>query len=364
MANSPNADMTIALDTPSTASTVSPASSHNASSATMLVRLSRKQRTVELSTSVSGSTKSGSATGEWNKKVLFWNQDGGASGGLVKKDWTSLGSREQEAIRVLQDFLLVVKAVEAGERTPASLSSPGLSDKQATEGLYRIDNDMPAVPNPASFSRTEPAPPIVERPLSSQRKRTLRFSPSVQELSTAAATGASSFLSTSKHLSELTIGPRPKLSKSSPRFNIPDDTMRKASSTVFDPIPDSHDEDYDPDSTPKTKGYRRRSPSFGLGSSYPKKAKSAVSMLVDNEIEWPSMRSPPGPLQTRFIPDVGWCVRYAPIRSGNAGDANVSGMSAGGGGRYRIMFLDGVELEVDVDKERIEFVGQDGQVSS
>lgn len=80
-------------------------------------------------------------------------------------------------------------------------------------------------------------------------------------------------------------------------------------------------------------------------------------MIVDNEIEWPSMRSPPGPLQTRFIPDVGWCVRYEPIPSG-------SGTSAAGGGRYRIMFLDGVELEVDVDREKIEFVAPDGQVTS
>jgi hypothetical protein len=48
-------------------------------------------------------------------------------------------------------------------------------------------------------------------------------------------------------------------------------------------------------------------------------------------------------LQTRFMPGVGWCVRS-------------------GGTRYRIMFADGVALEVDVDEERVEMVDRDGSV--
>jgi hypothetical protein len=43
------------------------------------------------------------------------------------------------------------------------------------------------------------------------------------------------------------------------------------------------------------------------------------------------------------MPGVGWCVR-----SGSA--------------RYRIMFTDGVALEVDVDEERVEMVECDGTV--
>jgi hypothetical protein len=43
------------------------------------------------------------------------------------------------------------------------------------------------------------------------------------------------------------------------------------------------------------------------------------------------------------MPGVGWCVR-----SGSA--------------RYRIMFTDGVALEVDVDEERVEMVECDGSV--
>ena len=48
-------------------------------------------------------------------------------------------------------------------------------------------------------------------------------------------------------------------------------------------------------------------------------------------------------LQTRFMPGVGWCVR-----SGSA--------------CYRIMFVDGIALEVDVDEERVEMVEHDGSV--
>jgi len=49
-----------------------------------------------------------------------------------------------------------------------------------------------------------------------------------------------------------------------------------------------------------------------------------------------------GGFETRFIPSVGWCVRYAgPL---------------GGAGRYRMMFFDGKTLEVDVDEECVEMM--------
>jgi hypothetical protein len=43
------------------------------------------------------------------------------------------------------------------------------------------------------------------------------------------------------------------------------------------------------------------------------------------------------------MPGVGWCVRSR-------------------GSRYRIMFADGVALEVDVDEERVEMVERDGSI--
>lgn len=54
-------------------------------------------------------------------------------------------------------------------------------------------------------------------------------------------------------------------------------------------------------------------------------------------------------IQTRFIPSVGWCMRYGNVVSQ--------------GGRYRIMFLDGVTLDIDVDEEFAEFKSLSGDVT-
>jgi polo-like kinase 4 len=44
------------------------------------------------------------------------------------------------------------------------------------------------------------------------------------------------------------------------------------------------------------------------------------------------------------MPGVGWCLRS-------------------GGARYRIMFTDGVALEIDVDEEWVEMVEHDGSIT-
>ncbi|KAF9077553.1 kinase-like domain-containing protein [Rhodocollybia butyracea] len=55
-------------------------------------------------------------------------------------------------------------------------------------------------------------------------------------------------------------------------------------------------------------------------------------------------------LQTRFIPSIGWCIRY---------HSKVSQ-----GGRYKVMFLDGEVLDVDVDEEWVEHAISDGDVTN
>lgn len=52
-------------------------------------------------------------------------------------------------------------------------------------------------------------------------------------------------------------------------------------------------------------------------------------------------------LQTRFLPSVGWCIRY--------------GSQVSQGGRYKVMFLDGPTLEVDVDEEWVEYRDNGGK---
>ncbi|KAJ3730998.1 kinase-like domain-containing protein [Lentinula guzmanii] len=51
------------------------------------------------------------------------------------------------------------------------------------------------------------------------------------------------------------------------------------------------------------------------------------------------------PLQTRYIPSAGWCIRY---------NSKVTQ-----GGRYKVMFLDGEILDIDVDEEWVEHIVPD-----
>ncbi|KAI0050392.1 hypothetical protein FA95DRAFT_1555710 [Auriscalpium vulgare] len=103
----------------------------------------------------------------------------------------------------------------------------------------------------------------------------------------------------SNAFSDVDIAQRPKLSPRSIRNTS--GTLRRASSTVVD---------------------------RDAGQSRPQ---SAVPV------------SPTAGRNTRFIDGVGWCVR----------DAH---------GRYKIMFFDGVVLDVDVEEEQVEFVRKDGEV--
>ena len=117
--------------------------------------------------------------------------------------------------------------------------------------------------------------------------------------------------------SQVTVSPRPRFPSTVLRAGS--DTLRKASSTAVGDAQSS--------SPPPPPG---ELPSSSLAT----RTEDAGSL---REL---SRRSR---LQTRFMPGIGWCVR-----SGSA--------------RYRIMFADGVALEVDVDEERVEMVEHDGSV--
>ncbi|KAH9002640.1 hypothetical protein EDB86DRAFT_2800416 [Lactarius hatsudake] len=109
---------------------------------------------------------------------------------------------------------------------------------------------------------------------------------------------------------QVTVSPRPRFPSALPRATS--ETLRRASSTaVSDALPSR--------ASPLSSANCAPSPESLHGLSRPR-------------------------LQTRFIPGVGWCVRS-------------------GGTHYRIMFQDGVALEVDVDEERVELVEHDGSVT-
>ncbi|KAI9465437.1 hypothetical protein BJY52DRAFT_1113705 [Lactarius psammicola] len=109
---------------------------------------------------------------------------------------------------------------------------------------------------------------------------------------------------------QVTVSPRPRFPSALPRATS--ETFRKASSTAVSDAPPRR-----ASSSPSANCAPSAEPLFGL--SRPQ-------------------------LQTRFIPGVGWCVRS-------------------GGTHYRIMFPDGVALEVDVDEERVELIEHDGLVT-
>lgn len=58
---------------------------------------------------------------------------------------------------------------------------------------------------------------------------------------------------------------------------------------------------------------------------------------------------PSSDLQTRFIPSIGWCVRY--------------GSRISQGGRFKIMFKDGATLDINVDEDWAEFTDPLGDTS-
>lgn len=115
---------------------------------------------------------------------------------------------------------------------------------------------------------------------------------------------------------QVTVSPRPRFPSAIPRASS--DTSRKASSTAVGDAP------------PLALPSEDRPSSLAACTE-------DVGSLRDLSATGRSR------LQTRFMPGVGWCVR-----SGSA--------------RYRIMFTDGVALEVDVDEERVEMVECDGSV--
>ncbi|KAF8270846.1 hypothetical protein EI94DRAFT_1828075 [Lactarius quietus] len=109
---------------------------------------------------------------------------------------------------------------------------------------------------------------------------------------------------------QVTVNPRPRFPSALPRATS--ETFRKASSTAVSDAP-------------------------------PPRASASPSTNCTPSVEPLHGLSQPR-LQNRFIPGVGWCVRS-------------------GGTHYRIMFADGVALEVDVDEERVELVEHDGSVT-
>ena len=133
---------------------------------------------------------------------------------------------------------------------------------------------------------------------------------SLEPKSVAPTASFSTFPPPSSRSLQVTVSPRPRFPSSLPRSTS--ETFRKASSTAVSDAP------------------------------LPRVSASPSASCTPSAEPLRGLTRPR--LQNRFIPGVGWCVRS-------------------GGTHYRIMFADGVALEIDVDEERVELVEHDGSVT-
>ena len=308
MANEPRADIEIRTNPRSTTAAISSASP----TSTIRIRFSRKLRTMQTFSSEPSMCK----------KTMFCTARGVPTDA---GDWALLTKNEKECLTALLDFLRVVEAVEG---LPRDSSEPlfGVSTERPPKPSTKRESAHPVAsavpPRRESDPYHPPGATTLPKPATTSTPTPL---PSTAAAATAAPPPSNGGSTSTPHI---TVSPRPRFFPSAlPRSRRATgsssggggDTLRKASSTAVsnDPPP--------PSSSPSSSSLAARAAEDHAGSG--------------------SLRDLTGGsrLQTRFMPGVGWCVRS-------------------GGSRYRIMFADGVALEVDVDEERLEMVEQDGSV--
>ena len=220
-------------------------------------------------------------------------------------DWALLSANEKECLAALLDFLRVVEAVEGLSRDASAVPA----EQQTRHSSTKREATNSAVFAVPSHQENDAYPPGPETSLPKLVAATSMPLPS----STVPPPPPPC-----TRPSHVTVSPRPRFPSAIPRAS--NDTSRKASSTAVGDAPLPSSEDPPSSLVACTKG-------------------DGVRSLRDLSL---SASGRPR-LQTRFMSGVGWCVRS-------------------GSGRYRIMFTDGVALEVDVDEERVEMVECDGSV--
>ncbi len=218
-------------------------------------------------------------------------------------DWAVLSANEKECLAALLDFLRVVEAVEGLPHDTSEPLSAIPAERLTKHSTKREVAHSVAFAVPSHQEENDAYPSGAGLPKSAA-KSMIPLPSSTVPLSSTRPT-------------HVTVSPRPRFPSAIPRTSS--DTSRKASSTAVGDAPPS---------APQLVG---DSPSSLAART------EDVGSLRDLSASGRSR------LQTRFMPGIGWCVR-----SGSA--------------RYRIMFTDGVALEVDVDEERVEMVECDGSL--
>lgn len=278
MANIPRGDIELAFHSPTMSSAKSPGQQQE-KIPYMRIRFSRQNQFIELSQHLS------SIQGEeWTKKSLSSTH---SPPYISTECWTTLESKEKEAIQQLVHFVRTCEAVE---------------------GLLVLDK------LPMSQTVNNPRADINSKPLTHQ----LQTQPLKTNIAFSTPPMAIS-------LSSVKLARRPpKLATSS-------------TASVWS----QQDGKCDDSSKPVIQSMGNYVAVEGVRST----------LDVIDPTEWCAEEFTNGSrgIQTRFLPSVGWCIRY--------------GSRVSQGGRYRIMFLDGIALDIDVDEDWVELRSESGDAT-
>lgn len=303
MSNTPHPDIEILCPAISSHYNVSqgakPTRKDKISSPSMRIRLYRRQGDIEIARLISNNSSRSKRSEEWTKKVISTTD---IHGNIIESDWEALEKIEQLGMSKLIEFLQICKIFEQRESQDFSKCS-----------LQRQDKVSPI--------QTETKR---DRQMS---QADIRFAQPLQDKNLNRDNEASPVTSsTGTMVSVLNLATRP--TKFSQLLERPG-TVK--STTV--------------------NNSRALNPSANLASQIHISQASTMSnhsiwsrneLLDDEPVNG-------GNIQTRFIPTVGWCMRH--------------GSKVSQGGRYHIMFLDGVTLDVDIDEEYAEFTDISGKVA-
>ncbi|KAL0958860.1 hypothetical protein HGRIS_014178 [Hohenbuehelia grisea] len=256
-------------------------------STTMRIRLSRQRRSIEIMRFIK--TDDG---GEWVRKE-FAEEPG--TGCVASSDWSKLERVEREGMACLMDFARTCEGVEA--LVPGQPSTSTWEASLADFGTKRHGDAGPMLAQCKEGDTSLPS-----------------------KTSSPTATAVTS-------LSSLSLAPRPS--------RLPK-TFRSA----------LNNDDAEGARDPNHVGFEHSD----VAPAAKDTPLAAVLNTVDILPTWFNDTSDHSVgVQTRFIPSVGWCVRYS---------SRVSQC-----GRYKIMFMDGATLDIDVDEDWAEYTSQSGEVS-
>nr|GAT58797.1 predicted protein [Mycena chlorophos] len=243
-------------------------------------------------------TSSRGESEEWTKRVFKTTKDESLC--VSAADWESLDDEERSAMESLNRFWRLCAFLEEQDRGAKVLGGSGLhSPSLPGSGLRQTSSlrSLRGAPVPQQPLSTYPTPP---------RSRAPSISSSI---STTAPLPRS--------LSNIHVAPRP--------MKFPTLPLRRPSSIA------------------RGGSFASNSAHLSMEPQHP----SAIGKTGYMPTWCKNDDDEAGPMpQTRFIPSVGWCIRQ--------------GSRVTQGGRYKIMFVDGAVLEIDVDEEWAELTEQDG----